>query len=170
MFSIFKTFTWTALVSSLGYTFIDFPETVYFLANPSEYQAKMDNIEAVFDEINACDQLMTQRNILKNQVFNAFKQKEISIYQAASCFQTLILYSNNKKDFKQVIPHGHENYTSDIRACLGLLLWLNDPAFKGNDFEVIINDFRNIVNIAKDGGYQIELPLPPAKLLADYLY
>jgi len=117
--------------------------------------------------MNSYDQLLVQRNILKNQVSKAFKQQEISIYQAASCFQTLILYSNDKKE---VLPHGHEKYTSDIRACLGLLLWLDDPAFKGNDFEVVINDFRNIVNIAKNGRYQIELPLPPAKLLADYLY
>ena len=167
MFSIFKTFSWTVLVSVLGYTFIDFPETVYFLINPNEHQAKIEKFKAAFEEMNSYDQLLVQRNILKNQVSKAFKQKEISIYQAASCFQTLILYSNDKKE---VLPHGHEKYTSDIRACLGLLLWLDDPAFKGNDFEVVINDFRNIVTIAKNGRYQIELPLPPAKLLADYLY
>ena len=167
MFSIFKTFSWTVLVSVLGYTFIDFPETVYFLINPNEHQANIEKFKAAFEEMNSYDQLLVQRNILKNQVSKAFKQKEISIYQAASCFQTLILYSNDKKE---VLPHGHEKYTSDIRACLGLLLWLDDPALKGNDFEVVINDFRNIVTIAKNGRYQIELPLPPAKLLADYLY
>ena len=167
MFSIFKAISWTALVSALGYTFVDFPETVYFLANPNEFQTKISKNKAIFEEINARDQLMAQRNILKTQVLNAFNKKEISIYQAASCFQTLILCSNDKKE---VIPHGHEKYTSDIRACLSLLLWLDDPALKGNDLEVVINDFRNIVNIAKNGSYQIELPLPPAKLLADYLY
>ncbi|MCY2940599.1 MAG: hypothetical protein NTV50_02895 [Planctomycetota bacterium] len=167
MFSIFKTLSWTVLVSALGYTFIDFPETVYFLVNPNEYQAQMDNSKAAFDEMNARDQLMVQRNMLKNLVSNAFKQQEISIYQAASCFQTLMLYSNDKNG---KIPHGHENYTSDIRACLSLLLWLDDPALKGNNLEVVVNDFRNIVNIAKNGCYQIELPLPPAKLLAEYLY
>ena len=117
--------------------------------------------------MNSRDQIIVQRLKLKSIVLKAFKQQEISIYQAASCFQTLILYSNDKKE---VIPQGHENYTSDIRACLGLLLWVDDPALKGNDLEVVINDFRNIVNIAKNGCYQIELPLPPAKLLADYLY
>jgi len=167
MFSIFKAISWTAMVSALGYTFVDFPETVYFLANPNEYQAQIDNSKSAFDDMNMHDQLMVQRNILKNQVLNAFNKKEISIYQAASCFQTLILCSNDKKE---VIPHGHEKYTSDIRACLSLLLWLDDPALKGNDLEVVINDFRNIVNIAKKGSYHIELPLPPAKLLADYLY
>jgi hypothetical protein len=117
--------------------------------------------------MNSRDQIIVQRLHIKNQVCNAFKLQEISIYQAASCFQTLILYSNDKYE---TMPNGHEHYTPNIRACLGLLLWLEDPAFKGNDFEVVINDFRNIVNIAKNGSYQIELPLPPAKLLADYLY
>ncbi len=72
--------------------------------------------------------------------------------------------------FSEVIAPGHESYSPNIRACLGLLLWLDDPAFRGNDFEVVINDFSDIVNVAKNGSYQIELPLPPAKLLADFIY
>ena len=167
MFTIFKTFSWAALVSALGYVFVDSPEMVHLLICPNNYQYQINNYKTAYDEMNSRDQIIVQRLKLKSIVLKAFKQQEISIYQAASCFQTLILYSNDKKE---VIPQGHENYTSDIRACLGLLLWVDDPALKGNDLEVVINDFRNIVNIAKNGCYQIELPLPPAKLLADYLY
>jgi hypothetical protein len=167
MFTIFKTFSWAALVSALGYVFVDSPEMVHLLISPNNYQDQINNYKTAYDEMNSRDQIIVQRLKLKSIVLKAFKQQEISIYQAASCFQTLILYSNDKKE---VIPQGHENYTSDIRACLGLLLWVDDPALKGNDLEVVINDFRNIVNIAKNGCYQIELPLPPAKLLADYLY
>ena len=167
MFTIFKTFSWAALVSALGYVFADSPEMVHLLISPKNYQAQIINYKTAYDEMNSRDQIIVQRLKLKTMVLKAFKQREISIFQAASCFQTLILYSN---DIKEVIPHGHENYTSDIRACLGLLLWADDPVLKGNDLEVVINDFRNIVNIAKNGRYQIELPLPPAKLLADYLY
>ncbi len=167
MFTIFKTFSWAALVSALGYVFVDSPEMVHLLICPNNYQDQINNYKTAYDEMNSRDQIIVQRLKLKSIVLKAFKQQEISIYQAASCFQTLILYSNDKKE---VIPQGHENYTSDIRACLGLLLWVDDPALKGNDLEVVINDFRNIVNIAKNGCYQIELPLPPAKLLADYLY
>jgi len=167
MFAIFKTFSWAALVSALGYVFVDSPEMVHLLISPNNYQDQINNYKTAYDEMNSRDQIIVQRLKLKSIVLKAFKQQEISIYQAASCFQTLILYSNDKKE---VIPQGHENYTSDIRACLGLLLWVDDPALKGNDLEVVINDFRNIVNIAKNGCYQIELPLPPAKLLADYLY
>ena len=167
MFTVFKTFSWAALVSALGYAFVDSTEMVNHLISPINYQAQINNYKAAYEEMNSRDQIIVQRLHIKNKVFNAFKQQEISIYQAASCFQTLILYSNDKYE---TIPHGHENYSPDIRACLCLLLWLEDPAFKGNDFEVVINDFRNIVNIAKNGSYQIELPLPPAKLLADYLY
>jgi hypothetical protein len=167
MFTVFKTFSWTALVSALGYAFIDSPEMVLPLISPNDYQAQINNYKASYNEMNSRDQIIVQRLNIKNQVFNAFKQQEISIFQAASCFQTLIIYSNDKNE---TIPHGHENYTPNIRACMGLLLWLDDPAFRGNDFEVVINDFRNIVNIAKNGSYQIELPLPPAKLLADFIY
>ena len=167
MFTIFKNFSWAALVSALGYAFVDSTEMVNHLISPINYQAQINNYKAAYEEMNSRDQIIVQRLHIKNKVFNAFKQQEISIYQAASCFQTLILYSNDKYE---TMPNGHEHYTPNIRACLGLLLWLDDPAFKGNDFEVVINDFRNIVNIAKNGSYQIELPLPPAKLLADYLY
>lgn len=167
MFTILKTFSWAALVSALGYAFVDSPEMVHLLFNPNNYQEQINNYKNAYDEMSSRDQIIVQRLKLKSIVFKAFKQQEISIYQAASCFQTLILSSNDKKE---MIPHGHEKYTSDIRACLGLLLWLDDPALKGNDLEVVINDFRNIVTIAKNGNYQIELPLPPAKFLADYLY
>jgi hypothetical protein len=167
MFTIFKNFSWAALVSALGYAFVDSPEMLLPLISPNNYQAQINNYKATYDEMNSRDQIIVQRLHIKNKVFNAFKQQEISIYQAASCFQTLILYSNDKYE---TIPHGHENYSPDIRACLCLLLWLDDPAFKGNDFEVVINDFRNIVDIAKNGSYQIELPIPPAKLLVDFLY
>ena len=74
MFSILKTFSWTVLVSVLGYTFIDFPETVYFLINPNEHQANIEKFKAAFEEMNSYDQLLVQRNILKNQVSKAFKQ------------------------------------------------------------------------------------------------
>lgn len=167
MFTVFKTFSWTALISALGYVFIDSPETVYLLINPSAHQTQMNAYKAVFDELVLHDQIVVQRLVLKTHIFNAFKSKEISIFQAASCFQSIITDGNK---FGEVIPPGHENYSPNIRACLGLLLWLNDPLFKGNDFEVVINDFSNIVNIAKNGGYEISLPLPPAKLLADFIY
>jgi len=167
MFTVFKTFSWAALVSALGYAFVDSTEMVNHLISPINYQAQINNYKAAYEEMNSRDQIIVQRLHIKNKVFNSFKQQEISIYQAASCFQTLILYSNDKYE---TIPHGHENYSPDIRACLCLLLWLDDPAFKGNDFEVVINDFRNIVDIAKNGSYQIELPIPPAKLLVDFLY
>ena len=167
MFTVFKTFSWAALVFTLGYAFVDSPEMILPLIIPNNYHAQINNMKAAHDKMNSRDQIIVQRLHIKNQVFNAFKLQEISIYEAASCFQTLILYSNDKYE---TIPNGHENYTPDIRACLGLLLWLDDPAFKGNDFEVVINDFRNIVDIAKNGSYQIELPMPPAKLLVDFLY
>jgi hypothetical protein len=167
MFTVFKTFSWTALISALGYVFIDSPETVYLLINPSAHQTQMNAYKAVFDELVLHDQIVVQRLVLKTQVFNAFKSKEISIFQAASCFQTIITEGSK---FTEVIHPGHESYSPNIRACLGLLLWLDDPAFRGNDFEVVINDFRDIVTTAKNGGYEINLPLPPAKLLADFIY
>ncbi len=167
MFSIFKAFSWTALVSVLGYTFVDSPELIYLTINQNEPRAQIEALNEAFDKMNIRDQILIQRLNLKTQVFNAFKQREISIYEAASCFQTMILYSNDKKE---IIPHGHEKYTSDIRACLGLILWLKDPEFRGTDFEIVIDDFIDIVDIARNGGYEIKLPRPPAKLLADYLY
>ena len=167
MFTVFKTFSWTALISALGYAFIDSPETVYLLINPSAHQTQMNAYKAVFDDLVLHDQIVVQRLVLKTQIFDAFKSKEISIFQAASCFQTIITEGSK---FTEVIHPGHESYSPNIRACLGLLLWLDDPAFRGNDFEVVINDFSDIVNIAKNGSYQIELPIPPAKLLVDFLY
>ena len=167
MFTVFKTFSWTALVSALGYAFVDSPEMVNLLMNPGAHQTQMNAYKAAFDELVLHDQIVVQRLVLKTQVFDAFKSKEISIFQAASCFQTIITEGSK---FTEVITPGHESYSPNIRACLGLLLWLNDPAFRGNDFEVVINDFSDIVNVAKNGSYQIELPLPPAKLLADFIY
>lgn len=167
MFSIFKAFSWTALVSVLGYTFVDSPELIYLTINQNEHMKNIEDLNKAFDKMNVRDQILIQRLNLKNQVFNAFKQGEISIYEAASCFQTLILYSN---DQNEIIPHGHESYSPNIRACLNLLIWLKDPEFKGTDFEIVIKDFSDIVNIARNGGYEIKLPRPPAKLLADYLY
>ncbi len=167
MFTVFKTFSWTALVSALGYAFVDSPEMVNLLMNPGAHQTQMNAYKAAFDELVLHDQIVVQRLVLKTQVFDAFKSKEISIFQAASCFQTIITEGSK---FTEVIIPGHESYSPNIRACLGLLLWLDDPAFRGNDFEVVINDFSDIVNIAKNGSYQIELPLPPAKLLADFIY
>jgi phenylalanyl-tRNA synthetase beta subunit len=167
MFSIFKTFSWTALVSVLSYAFFDSPEIFYLTLNQNEHKDRIEVLNYAFEEMSVRDQILIQRLNLKNQVFNAFKQGEISIYEAASCFQTMILHCNDKK---QIIPYGHESYGPNIRACLGLLLWLKDPEFKGTDFEVVINDFSDVVNIAKNGGYEIKLPTPPAKLLADFLY
>ena len=167
MFTVFKTFSWTALISALGYAFVDSPEMVNLLMNPGAHQTQMNAYKAAFDELVLHDQIVVQRLVLKTQVFDAFKSKEISIFQAASCFQTIITEGSK---FTEVITPGHESYSPNIRACLGLLLWLDDPAFRGNDFEVVINDFSDIVNIAKNGSYQIELPLPPAKLLADFIY
>ena len=167
MFTVFKTFSWTALISALGYAFVDSPEMLYLMINPNANQPQVNAYKAVFDELVLHDQILVQRLVLKTQVFDAFKSKEISIFQAASCFQTIITEGSK---FTEVITPGHESYSPNIRACLGLLLWLNDPAFRGNDFEVVINDFSDIVNIAKNGSYQIELPLPPAKLLADFIY
>ena len=167
MFTVFKTFSWTALISALGYAFVDSPEMVNLLMNPGAHQTQMNAYKAAFDELVLHDQIVVQRLVLKTQVFDAFKSKEISIFQAASCFQTIITEGSK---FTEVITPGHESYSPNIRACLGLLLWLNDPAFRGNDFEVVINDFSDIVNVAKNGSYQIELPLPPAKLLADFIY
>ena len=167
MFTVFKTFSWTALVSALGYAFVDSPEMVNLLMNPGAHQTQMNAYKAAFDELVLHDQILVQRLVLKTQVFDAFKSKEISIFQAASCFQTIITEGSK---FTEVIIPGHESYSPNIRACLDLLLWLDDPAFRGNDFEVVINDFSDIVNIAKNGSYQIELPLPPAKLLADFIY
>ena len=140
---------------------------LYLMINPNANQPQVNAYKAVFDELVLHDQILVQRLVLKTQVFDAFKSKEISIFQAASCFQTIITEGSK---FTEVITPGHESYSPNIRACLGLLLWLNDPAFRGNDFEVVINDFSDIVNIAKNGSYQIELPLPPAKLLADFIY
>jgi len=167
MFTLFKTFSWTALVSVLGYAFVDSPEVFYHLINSNEHQTQMDRYKAAFDDMNDRDQILMQTLHLKNQVYNAFIQHEISIYEAASCFQTVIFSRNG---IKEIIPHNHENYSPNIRACLGFLLWLKDSEFKGADFEIVINDFRNIVNIAKTEGYEIMLPRPPAKLLAEYLY
>ena len=48
MFTVFKTFSWTALISALGYVFIDSPETVYLLINPSAHQTQMNAYKAVF--------------------------------------------------------------------------------------------------------------------------
>ena len=96
MFTIFKTFSWAALVSALGYAFVDSPEMLLPLISPNNYQAQINNYKATYEEMNSRDQIIVQRLHIKNQVFNAFKQQEISIYQAASCFQTLILYSNDK--------------------------------------------------------------------------
>lgn len=167
MFTVFKTFSWTALISALGYAFVDSPEMLYLMINPNAHQTQMNAYKAAFDELVLHDQILVQRLVLKTQVFDAFKSKEISIFQAASCFQTIITEGSK---FTEVITPGHESYSPNIRACLGLLLWLDDPSFRGNDFEVVINDFSDIVNIAKNGSYQIELPLPPAKLLADFIY
>jgi len=167
MFTVFKTFSWTALISALGYAFVDSPEMLYLMINPSAHQTQMNAYKAVFDELVLHDQIVVQRLVLKTKIFDAFKSKEISIFQAASCFQTIITEGSK---FSEVITPGHESYSPNIRACLGLLLWLDDPSFRGNDFEVVINDFSDIVNIAKNGSYQIELPLPPAKLLADFIY
>jgi hypothetical protein len=91
MFTVFKTFSWAALVSALGYAFVDSTEMVNHLISPINYQAQINNYKAAYEEMNSRDQIIVQRLHIKNKVFNAFKQQEISIYQAASCFQTLIL-------------------------------------------------------------------------------
>ena len=83
MFTVFKTFSWTALVSALGYAFVDSPEMVH-LISPNNYQAQINNYKASYDDMNSRDQIIVQRLNVKNQVFKAFKQQEISIYQAAS--------------------------------------------------------------------------------------
>ncbi|NBR06991.1 MAG: hypothetical protein EBT92_14675 [Planctomycetes bacterium] len=167
MFTVFKTFSWTALISALGYAFVDSPETLYLVINPSAQQAQIDGFKSTFDELTAHDNVVVQRLGIKSMVFNAFRNREISIYEAASCFNAINMEG---KKFGEAMAPGHENYPGYIRACLGLLFWLDDPALKGNDFEVVIDDFRNVVNIAKNGGYEIMLPHPPAKLLADFLY
>lgn len=167
MFTIFKTFGWTALVATLGYAFVDSPEMVNLLMNPGAHQAQLNAYKATFDELENQDRIIIQRLVLKTQVCNAFKQKEITIQEAASCFQSIITAGN---ELSEVMLPGHEIYPANIRACLSLLIWLNDSEFKENDFEVVINDFSDIVNIAKNGGYEIKLPLPPAKVLADFIY
>lgn len=167
MFTLLKTFSWTALVSGFGYAFIDSPELVYHLIDIDEHQAQMVEFKAAFDDMNRRDLIIMQRLHLKNQVYNSFIQREISIYEAASCFQSLIFQS---KGIKEIIPHGHETYSPNIRACLGFLIWLKSSEFAGTDLEIVINDFRNIVNIAKKEGNDVILPRPPVKLLAEYLY
>lgn len=167
MLLILRTFSWTALVALMGYAFVDSPDILDLLINPNAHQVSVNSYKTKFDDMARHDQIIVQRLVLKTQIFNAFKSKEISIFQAASCFQSII---TKVSEYGEVIPSGHENYPVNIRACLGLLLWLNDSEFKGNDFEIVINDFSDIVNVAKNGGYEIKLPLPPAKLLADFIY
>ena len=73
MFTVFKTFSWTALISALGYAFVDSPEMLYLMINPNANQPQVNAYKAVFDELVLHDQILVQRLVLKTQVFDAFK-------------------------------------------------------------------------------------------------
>lgn len=167
MFAIIRTFSWAALVSTLGYVFVGGPELVLSLVDPENIQAEMVTMRTAFDQMAIEDQVVVQRICLKTDVLKAFKLNEISIEEAASCF--LVILTERGK-VREVIPPGHEHYSPNLRACLGLLLWLEDPEFKKSHLEFVINDFRDMVNIARNGGYEITLPPPPVRLLAEFIY
>ncbi len=167
MVNLFKFFSWATIVSGLGLVFTEGPEAISDIFDTEASKSKMENFRIAFEEMTIRDHKIVQRLNLKTQIFNAFKNREITIQEAASCFQHLVLYSDPSTEI--ILPE-FENYSPNLRACLGLLLWLNDPAFVGNDLEIKINDFRSVVNTAKLGNYHLELPKPNAKLLSDFIY
>ena len=87
MFTVFKTFSWAALVSALGYAFVDSTEMVNHLISPINYQAQINNYKAAYEEMNSRDQIIVQRLHIKNKVFNAFKQQEIPFIKLQVAFK-----------------------------------------------------------------------------------
>lgn len=167
MFAIIRTFSWAALVSTLGYVFVGESELVLSLIDTDNTQTEIVAMRTAFDQMAIEDHIVVQRIGLKSDVLKAFKLNEITIEEAASCFLAILAEGGK---VREVIPPGHEHYSPNLRACLGLLLWLEDPEFKKSHLEFVINDFRDMVNIARNGGYEITLPPPPVRLLAEFLY
>ncbi|MSR31663.1 MAG: hypothetical protein EXR99_09175 [Gemmataceae bacterium] len=133
------------------------------LFNLVDYQEIIDDQKVKSQELEKFGNHVQERLGARNRAMEALVKKEISLREAAAFFYHI----RNPRD--QFVSPSAENFHETTIACMILLKWIQS----GGEINVIdcqkYAQFEAEVQAAIKKGGPVNLPLPPAKLVADFL-
>lgn len=132
-----------------------------------DYEAMVEDENKLADKLNRKDALILGRLAAKNKVIDVLVEGKITFPQAAACFYFIQKETNDileihDKNFKH-LPH-------ETQCSINLLSWAKPASGFTVAQSLEHENFKFVVECAECEGTSIQLPLPPAFLVADLMH
>lgn len=132
----------------------------------ADYESLIEDENKLADKLNRKDVVILNRLAAKNKVIDALAEKKITFPQAAACFHFIQKETN---DLLEIHDKNFKHLPKETQCSINLLHWakqgLSLSVAQLEDYE----NFKFTVEYAECEGSAVDLPLPPAYLIADFI-
>ncbi|NBR06062.1 MAG: hypothetical protein EBT92_09855 [Planctomycetes bacterium] len=132
----------------------------------ADYESMIEDENKLTEQLNRKDVLILGRLTAKNKVIEALSEGKISFAEAAACFHFIQKETN---DLLEISVKNFKTLPRETQCSINLLHWAKPSiTLSGTQLDDYEN-FKLKVEIAECEGSTVELPLPPAYLIADFV-